>query len=77
MCVHLEALGHANCSSDFTSETSTRGGSYNRSDSESYEVEFDIRADYHMVMSRNSTYDNVSNHSDNRKNLAAEQKLRT
>ncbi|XP_021942370.1 neuropeptide Y receptor type 1 [Zootermopsis nevadensis] len=58
MCVHMSVTNDTNCSSDYTSEPSTPEGNFNFSDGKSYDVEVDIRAGCHIIMSQNNTYDN-------------------
>jgi hypothetical protein len=61
MCVHKNVLEYTNCESGITTETSTPDTNSTINDGKSYGLEMDIRSGYHMIMSRNSTYDNVSN----------------
>jgi len=60
MCVHKSIPKHTNCKTCLTTEPSTSEANSSCSDEESYNLEVDIQAGYHMVMSRNTTYDNVS-----------------
>jgi hypothetical protein len=61
MCVHKNVPEYTNSESGITTEPSTPDTNSTINDGKSYDLEMDIRSGYHVVMSRNSTYDNVSN----------------
>jgi hypothetical protein len=56
MCIHQNVPEYG-----ITTEASTADTNSTISDGKSYDFEMDIRSGYHVIMSRNSTYDNVSN----------------
>jgi hypothetical protein len=60
MRVHKSVPEHTNCESGITTEPSTPDTNSTFNDGKSYALEVDIRSGYHVIMSRNSTYDNVS-----------------
>jgi hypothetical protein len=61
MCVHQSVQEYTNCESGIITEPSTPDTNSTFSDGKSCDLEMDIRSGYHVVMSRNSSYDNVSN----------------
>lgn len=58
MCVHKSLPDYTNCDSGITTEPSTPDTNSTFNDVKSSALEMDIRSGYHVVMSRNSTYDN-------------------
>jgi hypothetical protein len=61
MCVHKNESEYNNYESGITTEPSTPDTNSTITNGESYNLEVDIGSGYHVIMSRNSTYDNVSN----------------